>query len=867
MAKAPWATEELYSVARRWVDNCLRRDGSLFTPDAAIWAPDVIDEAAPTLLIEDTRKLDFITKLHDQLEGKSDAALQFTSELLYIHALSIGNMGIEAKRALVEAPLVLMNDPTEIPHDLIEPLAGGVANYGAGLARRDAYMRYFVGFARDWKALNSDEQSRLLGDSTAFRSFLHGLGGSALMQREAILHLVDPETFEYALAPADKARIARTFAALPSVSAAGNDDEALSSVRGALEVMIGRSLNLYSEWFRDIWQNAESDRWAGAVKWGEKIYAAPNFDLDERDYKLVVAERMRLAREAVERGDPDWPGILRAAFQHPNNLTHWRYGHGPFLAWCDENAELARGFLLKLWNTEPFSSDELSDALSGLPKEVLSSPAARLTLASVLLFGVDATRYPPYKATAIHRFMKLVGADSDGTSPVELDDEAYTPERLAALLHVDGSQVRGFLRSEYPRDEQDRHTRWELTDEQTAAVLERFSEPDPKDSGQRYTDFISLLDEFRVRLLVHGVELRDRLDAQSIAWWIASGRPPESWTEDEKEQFLVWYEGDEEATASRISPPGEGLIPSIRSNLAADLFVSEPWLQEIIDLLNQKRQVIFYGPPGTGKTYIAQALGGHVEEAGGTWRLVQFHPAYSYEDFFEGYRPLQHEEGGALQFRLRHGPLREMADMARKAPDVPYLLVIDEINRGNLPKIFGELYFLLEYRDREVRLQYSPDDEFSLPENLFFIGTMNTADRSIALVDSALRRRFYFVSFLPQEEPIDGVLASWLAAKGFDEEPARLLEELNAALSDRDGAGAEFAIGPSYFMAKQGPPDIALVWKHAILPLLEERFYGALSREQIEDEYGLAGIRARFERLEAAESEGEESDEIDQSDE
>src|SRR5262249_45715645 len=146
-----------------------------------------------------------------------------------------------------------------------------------------------------------------------------------------------------------------------------------------------------------------------------------------------------------------------------------------------------------------------------------------------------------------------------------------------------------------------------------------------------------------------------------------------------------------------------------------------------------KGQVIFYGPPGTGKTYVAQELAEYVTSAGGSWQLVQFHPAYTYEDFFEGYRPKL--DGQSLGFELRWGPLRRIVKAAEDDPTHPYVLVVDEINRGNLPKIFGELYFLLEYRDRSVRLQYSPEKEFELPQNLFVIGTMNTSDRSIALVD------------------------------------------------------------------------------------------------------------------------------------
>src|SRR5699024_1872782 len=111
-------------------------------------------------------------------------------------------------------------------------------------------------------------------------------------------------------------------------------------------------------------------------------------------------------------------------------------------------------------------------------------------------------------------------------------------------------------------------------------------------------------------------------------------------------------------------------------------------------------------------------------------------------------------------------------DQAEANPSTPYVLIIDEINRGNLAKIFGELYFLLEYRDKSVDLLYASGDDkgFRLPRNVLIIGTMNTADRSIALVDAAMRRRFSFVSLHPSEPPVDGVLRSWLAAKEFDTE-------------------------------------------------------------------------------------------------
>ena len=274
--------------------------------------------------------------------------------------------------------------------------------------------------------------------------------------------------------------------------------------------------------------------------------------------------------------------------------------------------------------------------------------------------------------------------------------------------------------------------------------------------------------------------------------------------------------------------------------MAEQLFLPLPWLQDTFALLEEKRQLVFYGPPGTGKTYVAQAIGEHIAAHGGTWRLVQFHPSYTYEDFFEGYRPQSRD--GRLSYELVPGPLRRSAADAHAKPDQTHLLVIDELNRGNVSKVFGELYFLLEYRNRDVELQYSHNERFSLPENLFVIGTMNTADRSIALVDSALRRRFYFQGLVPTRPPVNELLRKWLDRHGLEPDPADLLDELNRAIGDED-----FSIGPSYFMARDGrEPDLEQVWTHALMPLLREHFYGRPALD-VEREFGLEAIRARLE--------------------
>ena len=207
---------------------------------------------------------------------------------------------------------------------------------------------------------------------------------------------------------------------------------------------------------------------------------------------------------------------------------------------------------------------------------------------------------------------------------------------------------------------------------------------------------------------------------------------------------------------------------------------------------------------------------------------MQFHPSTSYEDFVEGYRPQQRDDG-QIGYELQPGPLRRLALAAADDPEHIYVLVIDEINRANLPKVLGELLFLLEYRNESVRPLYRPDEPFSLPENLWIIGTMNTADRSIALVDAALRRRFQFIEFVPDPEnknPISNVLRNWVEQKQQLPILPEIVDSVNNRLSKELG-GSHLALGPSYFM-KDGIDEKKLreIWKYQITPLIDDLFFG-----------------------------------------
>ncbi|MBK7622392.1 MAG: AAA family ATPase [Kineosporiaceae bacterium] len=305
--------------------------------------------------------------------------------------------------------------------------------------------------------------------------------------------------------------------------------------------------------------------------------------------------------------------------------------------------------------------------------------------------------------------------------------------------------------------------------------------------------------------------------------------------------------GETAMTVAQV-PLRQVRLGDLAADVVQDLLVGADWLAEFVDLLRTRRQVILYGPPGTGKTFLALSVAEALTEPANV-QLVQFHPAYSYEDFFEGYRPAGIDEEGRLGFTLRPGPLRKIVDQAVENPSTPFILIIDEINRANLARVFGELYFLLEYRDRRIELMYGSGDQgrdFTLPKNLFIVGTMNTADRSIALVDAAMRRRFAFLSLHPNDEHLRGVLRGWLEREDLATEPADLLDVLNDRIPDRD-----FCVGPSYLMRPEVATEGGLdrIWRTSILPQLEELHYG--DDVDVARRYGLSALRTSIARATA----------------
>lgn len=297
------------------------------------------------------------------------------------------------------------------------------------------------------------------------------------------------------------------------------------------------------------------------------------------------------------------------------------------------------------------------------------------------------------------------------------------------------------------------------------------------------------------------------------------------------------FSGKETPATKAEDPPApvvpESIAFSIESALDG-LFVPEDEFRRWLSLWEEAKNLVLQGPPGTGKTFVAKRLAYCLigEEAPERVRMVQFHPSYGYEDFVQGWKP------GVNGFVRRNGSFFTFCEHARKDPHRKYVFIVDEINRGNLAKIFGELLMLVEADKRgeehAIQLAYQDEGEtFHVPANVHVLGMMNTADRSIAVVDYALRRRFRFVDLEPafatqefrdhlsEECPTDLV-----------ETILRRMDELNEGIAEDIQLGPGYRIGHSYFCKLRDRDGYEAVIRSQIRPLLREMWFDRLKEAE-----------------------------------
>jgi len=774
----PWLAGT-FAAADRWRTQSLVSGQSLFG-EGRVWTLETAAELKRRFIDEaDYGEGTFLGKLHGQLDGAEQEVHEFAAELLYIHLLPLMNVSEAKKLEIINGVGERAPEPFTVPTELVQPLSRGIVNGGVGFNTNRFYLvSFLIEFAVRWLALDEDERSALAGDPWGFKAFLTGIPAErADSQRNALLFLLFTDDFQDMTSNDHKRRIVAAHSAI-----AGDDpdvDRQLLAIRAALSGEFGKDFNWYSPEVRLTW-DSDGSPGAGAAT----VLSAAIPDVAAR---VAFAELMAASIQAAHAVNP----------------------HAWSVSLLDDGVTLNVGINRSL------------AAVQGNYGVVLSAKSEFDAEAIAKRAGVADTEVYAFDFPADNAFIRTT--DQAGWSRLLTENE----EAHIAVVQRTATRNTPFAR---------------YFSEDAVSLIETLSgeelpRPPRGDSGGAWV----------VRMKFNGRQVVQESVQRGVCrvFWQADVSPGAS-IDEVRDKLSAAYP-DQTPNQVRVAASGlhrfitkmgvgdlvlapdggDLLVGTVTSEARFDqvvgLLLDRTWLQDIVDMLEEKRQLIFYGPPGTGKTYLAEGLAAHLtaDFDASNFRIVQFHPSYAYEDFVEGFRP--QTDGGTMTYELRPGPFLQLAKAARDNPSEPYILIIDEINRGNLAKIFGELYYLLEYRDHPIVLQYGSEEEFSLPENLYVIGTMNTADRSIAMVDAAIRRRFWFVEFSPTKAPIDGVLRRWLDRQQLSDRAARILDELNSRLHDSD-----YAIGPSYLMNKNIDDDkiLARIWDHAIMPLLTEHFYG-----------------------------------------
>jgi hypothetical protein len=528
------------------------------------------------------------------------------------------------------------------------------------------------------------------------------------------------------------------------------------------------------------------------------IFGTAEYERNERGYKVALHAVISRLLGSESLGSSEFPSILRATLE--NDIQYGELGF--------DQAEWVRV-------DQRFTEAQLQGVRGALAN--ISGGRWGLTQFTWIPRAIDQGLGEDV-ATA---FRGLISGEDGLSSRVDrFRDELYDVQRALRdkggfepnwqLLRVSLSFVAAILGAYDPS----RYTFYAAKPLQHAVELFRRDWPRGT-AGERYEQLCRFVGEVFEGLRQAEIPVRDLIDAQSFLWLIreTEERPP---TE----------------TAGGVAIQARPDERVIAAELARELFWDLPRSKSLVQLAERSRQLLFQGPPGTGKTFVARILGRLLSgDEEGRVQIIQFHPSYSYEDFVEGIRP-RLTEGSEVGFELRPGILLRMVERAIEFPEERFFLIIDEINRGNLPRIFGELLFALEYRGPENRfmLPYSGVETY-LPENLWLIGTMNTADRSIALVDAAVRRRFKHVMFPPDLL----ALRRWLQDRGLGDlvDPAVSgLTALNARLLEL--LDQDRLIGHSFLMREDlRRVGRAIVWEEDLAPVLREHLFN--QPEAVED--------------------------------
>jgi MoxR-like ATPase len=789
-------SEAALDAAQAWRDRCWMADGSILS-DHQLWTPENLDHLDLYFVQNpDESARGFLEKLHDQLAPTPPEARRLAAEILWILYLSVSDTAMKGATKRLQIRQVWEWSGEPLPNSLMlgTPLDVGFAHPGTGFAtNRWREFAFCVGLARAWKAEPWTLRKRWMSDPWEFAAWVdRHPAGTTRQFRHMLLYLLFPEYFERVMTSSHKEQILKRLGSRLGVGA-GVDSRDRTAVDQALHELRPKLEDHYGSEVVDYYELPVRGDWIDAPAGGGGSGGGDLLPLEQaRAWHRAALDGQRVWLLAPGDGARLWP-----EFQ----------GDGVAAIGWDNLAQLGQltsypavyEALRELYGGNPTNDANAcwQFAHQMQPGDYIIAKQGR----SVLLgWGQVTSPYRYDESRPEYRHVHDVKWYTTGrwTLPAEhrmvvktLTEMTPFPQWLYAAFRVmEGEVVDGWL----PGGENDREpARGPITREHH----------DPRPGGRA---------------------------TPGAGTGTIGGAGTET---------LQGGAGPVSAPPTVTRPPE----PYPLEQALKELFMGQEQFTAILDALARKKNVILEGAPGVGKTFVARRIAWrHLGERDDTRvQMVQFHQSYAYEDFVQGWRP---HAGG---FGLQDGVFHRFAKKAAGDPGRGYVFIIDEVNRGNLSKIFGELMMLLEAdkrgTDHAVPLAYSPGETFYVPENLYLLGMMNTADRSLAMVDYALRRRFSFIRLRPafEADQFANHLAELGAGDALVQRIVTRMTELNQAIAQDPRMGPGYEIGHSFFVPGDGSDNLDDTWyervvRQEIEPLLHEYWFGRedQAREHVE---------------------------------
>ncbi len=777
-------------AAEDWKDAALLGQGSILSSEQ-IWTSEQLDLLNQYFVENlDLGEGSFLEKLEAQLEEAGPQANKLAAEMMWFMNLCPSNTKPPRKREVIGQVWGFSGETLDLSSEyLSEDTLQGVGSAGTAYnTNRWRELVFFINFMRAFRSEPLDVQQRLMKDAWEFAAWIEQIDESNTRQlRPMILFLLFPDSFERIFGGIDRRQIVAAFTdsdmkAVKRLSALDIDKQLFEIRREYSAKYPDAILDFYEPPLDSIWRSASGPGGMKSIKHEHVLQAISKIDAEgvpndaqSTFYDLVYDGKAYPPKYLLSLAGEFANGVLldRGLFSGGEKSKAFR--HLRKLGFHIEEKKA----LYKL--IENF----LDQADAGEELGVSKYQQKYDDLAVSVSFGKGNFARIPWIA-----FTGFGQTVQNGIYPGLL----YYKEQETLVL--------SYCRSETTSADMD----WPDQDE-TNTIKAKFKRKFNTNPARYGTSYVMKM-----------YKLPEERDIDDICLHV--------------DKLIQEYRKLMGSVGAPLVVENE---PYSIEEAVAEVFMEAEEFESILELLKRKKNVILQGPPGVGKTFICKKLAYSLMEevAEDRLRMIQFHQSYTYEDFVQGFRP------SGTGFRLKDGIFHTFVKQASQDLANDYVFIIDEINRGNLSKIFGELLMLIESDKRgpewSMPLAYSddPTDAFYIPENLYLIGLMNTADRSLAMVDYALRRRFGFANLKPGfgTEQFQSHLIDNGADADFVEMLCKKLIQLNSEIEgDSANLGPGFCVGHSFFTNIEPGNKVGVSWynniiEHEITPLLEEYWF------------------------------------------